>query len=143
MLEEMEAAWVRADNANLGQEARDAAVSTVAQKYFKPGMSKEEAFTLLRQLKSNGFEIRESRHDGARTWPDGAFSTWESAPYSDKATIRNIKLQFPEGISHYSAGKMYGEVQLIIKKTASITFKVVDGMDVIGDTEAVLYADSI
>jgi hypothetical protein len=143
MLSEMESAWIEADKAKLGQGGRDTAVTAVAQKYFVPGMAKEEAFKLLLKMNNYGFEIRESRHEGGRIWPSKSFITWGSTTRSDAATIKNLQLSYKKGASYFSAGKMYGRERVIIKKTATFSFKIVDDMGVIDSVEAALYANSI
>lgn len=148
MLSEMETAWIEADKAGGGQDGRDKAVSLVATKYFRPGMPKEEAFKLLRELRNSDYEINESRYEGTKTWPDGEFrSPWTPStnPHADEATIRNVQRYHSKlkGISLFSVGKMYGRERVIIKKNISIGFKIVDGAGVISDVVATLWADSI
>jgi|LZQN01.1.fsa_nt_gb hypothetical protein len=148
MLSEMETAWVEADKAGGGQNGRDTAVTAVAKKYFQPGMPKEEAFKLLRELKNSGYEINESRYEGTKIWPDGEFrSPWTPStnPHADEATIRNVQRYHSKlkGISLFSASKMYGRERVIIKKTVAIKFKIADDTGVISGVEAALSADSI
>lgn len=148
MLSEMESAWIEADKAGGGQEGRDTAVTVVAKKYFRSGMSKEETFKLLRELRDYGFKINESRYEGTRDWPDGEFkSPWSPStnPHADEATIRNVQAYHSKlkGLSLFSVGKMYGRERVIIEKNASISFKIVDGMGVIDDVVAVIWTDSI
>lgn len=143
MLFEMESAWIAADRAHLGQERGDAAVTSVVQKYFRPGMSRQEAFKLLHELKDQKFEVRESRHEGAKAWPDKTIVPWELAPYPDAATIKNLKLRYARGVGYFSISKMYGRERVIIKKNVGISFKIADDTNVISDVEATLWADSI
>lgn len=148
MLSEMETAWIEADKAGGGQNGRDTAVTAVAEKYFLPGMPKEKAFKLLRELKNSGYEIKEHRYEGTKIWPDGEFrSPWTPStnPHADEATIRNVQRFHSElkDLSLFSVEKMYGRERVIIKKNVSIGFKIVDGVDVISDVVATLWADSI
>ncbi len=148
MLSEMETAWIEADKAGGGQSGRDTAVTAVAKKYFLPGMPKEKIFGLLRELRSYGFKIYESRYEGKRSWPDGEFiSIWAPSrnPHADEATIRNLqgihsKLK---GKSRFSLGKMYGRERVIIEKSVSISFEIADDIGAISAVEAALWADSI
>lgn len=148
MLSEMETAWIEADKAGGGQNGRDTAVTAVAKKYFQPGMLKEDAFKLLRELRNCGYEINESRYEGTRIWPDGEFkSPWTPStnPHADEATIRNVQRYHSKlkGTSLFSVGKMYGRERVIIKKTVAISFKIADDTGVISAIEAELSADSI
>lgn len=117
---------------------RDAAVTLVVKKYFPPGMKVEDAFTLLRQLKSKGFEIGEYRYEGARNWPDGEFK-----PYLDEATRRNLQQQYPIGRSRFTAKKQYDTQMLIVTKHVAISFEVVDGSGVISSIEGSVWASGI
>lgn len=117
---------------------RDAAVTLVVQKYFPPGMKVEDAFNLLRQLKSKGFEIGEYRHEGARNWPDGEFK-----PYLDEETRRSLQRQYPIGTSHFTAIKQYDTQMFIVTKHAAISFEVVDGSGVISSIEGAIWATGI
>jgi len=143
MLSEMETAWISADKAGQGSEGRDAAANAVAKKHFRPGMTEEEAFTLLRELQDKGFEIRESRHEGARAWPDKTILPWGSGPYPDAATTKGLQLRYAKGASYFDVSKMYGRERVIIKKTVWISFKIADDTGVISAVEATLSADSI
>lgn len=121
MLHEMEVAWVDADKAHLGQDGRNAAVTAVVQKHFRPGMAKIDAFGLLRELKEQGFNIGEYRHEGARDWPDG-----EIKPYLDEDTRRNLQSQIPPGVSRITARKQYGRVNFVVLKHGGVTVIVHD-----------------
>lgn len=143
MISEMESAYGKADRAGLGQEGEDAAVTAVAHKYIRPGTPKEEAFKLLKELSDHGFKVRESRHDGAVAWPDRTILPWESAPYPDPATIKNLKRKYEKGTSYFSASKMYGRERVIIAKNVGVSFKIDDQTDVISDVGAALWADAI
>ena len=89
MINEMEVAHANLE-LNGTHEKRVKATSRVVRKYFPPGMKSEEAFKLLRQLKQQGFDVSEYRHEGARNWPDG-----ELKFYLDDATKRNLQQQIP------------------------------------------------
>lgn len=148
MIMEMESAWIQADKSGLGQEGRDAAVTAVAEKYFRPGMPKDEALKLLRELKNYDFEIDESRHEGTRAWPNGEFrSPWvpSTNPHADEATTRNVQNYHSKlkGLSHFSAHKEYGTVRLIIFKHAALSFRIADSTAVTGDVEAAIWTNSI
>ena len=92
MIKEMEAAYATVGELkDSTHEKRVEATSRAVQKYFPTGMKKEEAFKLLRQLKEQGFEIGEYRHEGARNWPDG-----ELKPYLYEETRRNLQQQIPK-----------------------------------------------
>lgn len=107
MIKEMDSAYA--------VKERGEDVTRVVQKYFPPGMLMEDAFKLLHQLKKQGFEIGEYRHEGARIWPDG-----ELKPYTDEATRRNLQQQYPKGVIEYVAEKKYDRKYLIVTKTAVI-----------------------
>ena len=117
---------------------RDAAVTLVVQKYFPPGMKVEDAFNLLRQLKSKGFEIGEYRHEGARNWPDGEFK-----PYLDEATRRNLQRQYSIGTSPFTATKQYDTQMLIVTKHVAVSFDVIVGSGVIPSSKGALWASGI
>jgi hypothetical protein len=139
MLAEMEIAWVEADRASLRQEGRDAAVTAVAQKYFRPGMPKAEAFNLLRDMKAQGFHIGEYRHEEARDWPDG-----EMKPYLYEETKRNLQRRIPPGTSSITARKEeYGRERLIISKGAALTLVLDDKDTNVRNVEARIWANSI
>lgn len=77
MVQEMEAAYATTMRKHADtHEARKAAATQVVQKYFRPGMKAEEAFKRLRQLKQQGFNVSENRHEGEHTWPDGEFKSY-------------------------------------------------------------------
>jgi uncharacterized protein YoaH (UPF0181 family) len=138
MLLEMEIAWVKADKAGGGHEMRRKAVEQVAQKYFRPGMSKTDAFKLLKDLELRGFHIGEYRHEGARSWPSG-----ELRPYLDEETKRNLQRQIPPGITRFSArNDEYGRTRLIITKGAAISFTLRDGEEAIEDIRANIWLDT-
>lgn len=143
MISEIESAWVKADNAGKGMEASDIAASDTAKIYFKPGMPTEEAFKLLQDLKDNGFEIREYRNEGSRSWPENEFLPWDSASRPDPASTKNFKLQYPKGTSHFTMKKAYGWERLIIRKTILISLSIDDKTKVVGDVKARIWADSI
>ena len=131
MLSEMETAWIEADKARLGQEGRDAAVTGVAQKYFRPGMPMTEALTLLNQLKSEEFDIYEEPHEGTRIWPSGALK-----PYKDE--------KIAQGISIFSVRKdQYGRERLIISKGMAMSLTVDTKKAVVISVEARIWASSI
>lgn len=142
MLSEMEVRWIQANEAGLKAEERDAAVSSVAQKYLRIGASEEEIFRLLHELSDHKFEIYESRHEGARAWPEKKILPWESAPYPDAATIGNLRLRYSQGASYFTIRKMYQREWVIIKKTIVISFKISDEDRVVSSVEATLIADS-
>lgn len=138
MLAEMESAWGEADNTGRGHEGRKSAVTAVAKSYFRPGMPKQEAFNLLKELELQGFDIGEYRHDGARDWPNG-----ELKPYTDHATKISLQRQIPQGVSRITATKEYGRVRLIITKHVGITLVVNDRDPGIADVEASVWTNSI
>ena len=119
-------------------------ISVAAQKYFRPGMPKEEAFLLLQELKDYGFYTSENRHEGARRWPDGEFKTYESGRYADEKSVRANKVRYPKGVSRFSARmEQYGTVYLVFPKGAALSFSVVDGEDVISDVRANVWVKSL
>lgn len=140
MLSEAESAWAEAEKTKGGQEARDAAVTSVVQKYFRPGMSREEAFVLLRQLEEDGFDVSENRHEGARNWPEG-----ELKPYwGDEAAMERVQRQYPKGMSEFIATKTYGLVpQAMATKHVAISFRVLDGSEVISEVKGNIGASGI
>lgn len=139
MLSETESAWVEAERVTGGQEARVAAVRAAVQKYFPPGMKTEEAFKLLRQLKEQGFEIRETRNQGARAWPDGEF-----IPYPGEVGKITHQRRYPEGMSEFLARKQYGtQILLLATKHVVISFRVVDGSGVISEVKGDIWASGI
>lgn len=139
MIQEMETAYATAMRKEGDtHEERKAAATQAVQKYFRPGMKAEEAFKLLRQLKDDGFEIAEYRHEGARVWPDGEFK-----PYLDEATRRNMQIVHPKGVSRFTAKKQYERRLLIVTKHAVVSFRVVDSTGVITQVEGDLWANGI
>lgn len=121
------------------QRERDKAVSRAVQKYFPPGMKSEEAFKLLRQLKEQGFDVSEWRHEGARNWPDG-----EIKPYLNEETRRSTQLQIPEGESRFYADKQYGVVpRWLATKHVNISFRVIDGSGVISEVKGDIWASGL
>lgn len=139
MIQEMEAAYAAVEKRSGDtHEERDEAVTRVVQKYFPPGMKKEDAFKLLRQLKEKGFDIGEYRHEGARNWPDG-----ELKPYMDEATRRNLQRRYPMGMSHFSAQKKYGTQILVITKHVAISFNVADDSAIISEPKGTVWASGI
>lgn len=138
MISEMESAWIQAHEAGLGQQGRNAATTAVAQRYFRPGMTKDDAFNLLRELKIHGFEVGEYRYEGARNWPDG-----ELRPYTDEATRRNLQNQYPKGTIEIVATKRYDSERVIVDKHVAVSFRLSEGVSTIGDVKARLWASSI
>lgn len=140
MIKEMEAAYATAGE--LGGSTHEQRVETVSravQKYFPPGMRVDEAFKHLRQMKEQGFETSEWRHEGARNWPDGEFK-----PYLDEQTKRNLQRQYPIGVSEFIAKKQYGfHIRLLATKHVAITFRVVDGSGVISEVKGSIGASGI
>ncbi|MDR2112722.1 MAG: hypothetical protein LBQ62_06455 [Candidatus Accumulibacter sp.] len=135
MLSEMETAVRSRRNS----EERKNAVNQVAQKYFRPGMPRTEAFKLLEDLGSRGFRIGEYRYEGARLWPDG-----ELKPYLDEAIKRNFQRQIPPGASKFSArNDRYGRERFIIIKGAAIGFVLKDGENGIKDVRANIWLNTI
>lgn len=121
------------------KEERKEALSRAVQKYFPPGMRAEEALKRLSQLKEQGFDISEYRHERARNWPDG-----ELKPYLDEATRRNLQQHIPKGVSKFSARKEYGfYIPLIATKHVAISFRVVDGSGVITEVKGDIGASGI
>lgn len=139
MILEMESAYIAAEQkkGDTHQE-RDAAVSRVVQKHFPLGMKSEDAFKRLRQLKEQGFEIGEYRHEGARNWPDGEFK-----PYLDEATRRNLQQRYQRGTSYFHVQKQYGTQMLIVTKHAAFSFSVVDGSGTISEPKGAIWASGI
>lgn len=139
MIKDMEAAYATAIRKQGDtHEERKAAATLAVQKYFRPGMKAEEAFKLLRQLHDDGFEVGEYRHEGARAWPDGEFK-----PYLDEATRRNMQIVHPKGVSRFTAKKQYGRRLLVVTKHAVVSFRVVDGTEVITQVEGDLWQHGI
>jgi len=138
MISEMEAAWIKADNAGGRQEDRAKAVNQVVQTYFRPGMPKADAFDMLMRLKEQGFNIGEYRHEGARNWPDG-----DLKPYLDEQTKKNLENQIPPGISRISASKQHGKSNFLIYKHIGITLITRDHDDVILSSDGAIGLSSI
>jgi len=93
----------------------------------------------LSELKAQGFDIGEYRHDGARNWPDG-----EIKPYLDQETKRSFQRQIPPGTGSITARKDgYGRERLIISKGVVITMIVDDKETVVKNVEARIWASSI
>lgn len=140
MVQEMETAYATTMRKNADtHEARKAAATQAVQKYFRPGMKAEEAFKRLRQLKQQGFNVSENRHEGERTWPDGEFKS-----YPDETTRRNLQQHYPKGISEFLAEKKYGtEISLLATKHVVISFRVADGSGVISEVKGKLWASGI
>lgn len=121
------------------KEEEKEAISRAVQKYFPIGMKVEEAFKRLRQMKEDGFETSEWRHEGARNWPDGEFK-----PYLDEQTKRNLQQQYPIGVSEFIAKKQYGfHISLLATKHIAITFRVVDGSAVISKVKGDIRASGV
>lgn len=99
-------------------------VTRVVQKYFPPGMQMEDAFKLLHQLKEQGFEIGEYRHEGVRKWPEGG----ELLIYRDEASKRAY--QPPGSMVDYTARKRYEHRLFVFEKHAFITIRT-DGEKII------------
>jgi hypothetical protein len=110
------------------QQTREAAVTQAVYKYLYPGMQKEAAFLFLMELKKNGFEIGEYRHEGARDWPDGILK-----PYLENDMKRHFESLYPKGVSTFYATIKYETSYLIFNKTASISFKIIEASSVIQD----------
>ena len=126
MLSEMEVAWTAVDNAGGGQKAREEAINQVVQKYFPVGMPKARAFELLMEMKADGFDIGEYRHEGARDWPDGEFKeSW------DEATRRNMRRRNLPGQSRITASKIYGKSWLVVEKHGGVSIIIDDQSGVI------------
>jgi len=140
MIKDMESAYVIVgEGRGSTHEKRVEATSSAVQKYFPPGMKAEEAFKLLRQLKEQGFEVDESRHEGARNWPDGALM-----PYRDEETRRHLQQHYPKGVSEFMAKKQYGSnIMMLATKHVVISFRVVDGSGVISTVKGSLSASGI
>lgn len=139
MILEMESAYIAAEQKTGDtHHERDAAVTLVVQKYFPPGMNSEDAFKRLRQLKEQGFEIGEYRHEGARDWPDGEFK-----PYLDEATRRNLQHRYQRRTSYFHVQKQYGTQMLIVTKHAAFSFSVVDGSGKISEPKGSIWASGI
>jgi hypothetical protein len=120
MLSEVGLAFAEADKAGLGQEGRDAAMVKAAHRYFPTGMRKEDAFVLLHEMKNNGFDISEYRHEGARKWPGG-----ELRPYMDEATRRNLQRQYPPGVSEVVAVRTWRS-RLVVEEFFAISITIPD-----------------
>ncbi|THF58105.1 hypothetical protein [Pseudothauera rhizosphaerae] len=138
MIAEMESAWIEADKAGRGQKERDGAVNAVVQRYLKPGVSREEAFRVLTDLKGYGFDVGEYRHDGARKWPDGEFKL-----YADEETKRNFQTLIPRNASRLTARKKYKVERIIFQKYVVITIFINDRDGEVSNVEASIWVDSI
>jgi hypothetical protein len=143
MIEDMEIAYKTiGETKGSTHEKRAEAVSRAVQKYFPPGMPEKDAFKLLGQLKEQGFDVGEYRHEGARNWPNG-----ELKPYLDEATRRNLQRQIPKGVSRFSALKEYktgfSAQTLLFTKHAAISFSVVDGSGVISESKGTISVSGI
>ncbi len=120
MLSDVDLAFAEADKAGLDQEGRDAAMIKAAHRYFPPGMRKEDAFVLLHEMKNNGFDISEYRHEGAREWPSG-----ELRPYMDEVTRRNLHRQYPPGVSEVIAIRKWRS-RLVVEEFFAISVTIPD-----------------
>lgn len=140
MIQEMEAAYATAMRKDGDtHEERKAAATHAVQKYFRPGMKAEEAFKLLRQMKDDGFEITEYRHEGARVWPDG-----ELKPFLGEVGKLTYQRRHPKGASDFIAQKQYGiQILLLATKHVFISFRVVDGSGVISEIKGNIGASGI
>jgi hypothetical protein len=139
MILEMESAYVAADKQDGSTHVeRNAAVTLVVQKYFPNGMKSEDALKRLRDLKNQGFDIGEYRHEGARNWPDG-----ELKPYRDEATRRNLQNKYQRGTSYFFVEKQYGRHLLIVTKHAAFSFSVADETGMISDAKGSIWANGI
>lgn len=136
MLDEMEAAWVMAEQTSLRTERREAVVKLIVRKHFHPGMPKVEAFRLLGELKANGFEIGECRHEGARNWPDGKLKE-----YPDPQTRQKLQRQILSGFSRITAVKKYGVASLANLRGGGITMMVGDRMEGIVSVKGVVWVN--
>jgi len=113
------------------EEEEKEAVSRAVQKYFPPGMTAEDALKRLRQMKEQGFEINETRYDGARAWPDGEFK-----PYLGEVGRLTYQRRYQQGMSEFIAEKQYGIViRMLATKHVVISFRVVDGSGVISEVK--------
>jgi hypothetical protein len=104
MLSEVGLAFAEADKAGLGQEGRDAAMVKAAHRYFPTGMRKEDAFVLLHEMKNNGFDISEYRHE---------------------ATRRNLQRQYPPGVSEVVAVRTWRS-RLVVEEFFAISITIPD-----------------
>jgi len=133
LIKEMEAALATLSTST--HDERVKATSRVVQKYFPPGMTSEEAFKSLRQLREQGFDISENRREGARNWPDGEFK-----PYRDGFLQRH----YPKGVSVFVAEKQYGmSIRYLATKHVVISFSVIDGSGVISEVEGTISTSGI
>ena len=137
LLEEMEAAWIAADEAGLRPERREAAVKSIIRKYFCVGMPKSDAYRLLRQLKNHGFEIAECRHEGVRAWPDG-----ELTPYPDEQTRSRLQRQILSGFGRITAVKPYQTSRSPFVKGSGITMMVGDRMEGVVSVRGVIWLNT-
>ena len=139
MIEDMGAAYaIATQKKGDTQEERDTAVSRAVQKHFPLGMKVEEAFKLLIRLKEQGFNIIESRYEGARIWPDGGFP-----PSLSEVGRVTHQQRYPKGVSEFSARKQVGTHMLVITNHAAISFRVVDGSGVVSEVKGNVWANGI
>lgn len=120
MISDSALALDEADEAGLGQGGRDAAMVKVAHKYFPIGMRKEDVFALLREMKRNGFDITEYRHEGSRIWPSGHFR-----PYIDEATRLNLQNKYPPGFFEVIAVRTWRS-RLVVEEFFAIRIAISD-----------------
>jgi hypothetical protein len=120
MLSDIGLVFAEADKAGLGQEGRDAAMVKAAHRYFQIDMRKEDAFVLLYEMKNNGFDISEYRHEGVRKWPGG-----ELRPYVDEATRRNLQRQYLPGVSVVISVRTW-QSRLVVEEFFAISITIPD-----------------
>lgn len=139
MIQEMETAYAAAmrKDGDTHEERKTAATQAV-QKYFRHGMKAEEAFKLLLQMKADGFEITEYRHEGTRVWPNG-----DLKPFIGEVGKLTYQRRHPRGRSEFVAQKQYGRQLLIVTKHVVIKFRVIDGSDMVSEVVGDIWANGI
>jgi hypothetical protein len=131
VIHELEAACAEADRIQQGQPARDKAVTAAAQKYFKPGMTREDIRPLLNAMKNNDYAISEYRHEGVVNQSNG-----QLMPYGDEATRRSRQAQIARGVSQFHITKGYDQIQFAVLKFIGISFAISDADNRLFDVRA-------
>ena len=100
-------------------------VSAAVQKYFPVGMPVE---TALKQLQKMGINIRESRYDRSRTWPNGKWHYAGSNPQADPNMAQTVRRSFKEKTDiHYWGEKIVDRWRIIVYRKYVIKLVARDG----------------
>ena len=120
---------------------RSKKITLAVEKYFPNGMKKEAAFELLRKLKTEGFDIREYRHENGRQWPDGEFKNYATS--TDEATKRSLQNMYPIGQSTFVLLRTYGFPMPLFEKSLSITFNLPDKSNEIQNVRGAVWVSGL